>query len=253
MKEHFKKQAETDQVMRLKENLTGFPEGDIVPGESPDFTVEATGGRIGIEVVGLFRNELDSGGLPRRARERLQDKSLWEAKRLYEARTEALPFVEVGVHWSPHAPVAKARLGEIAGALADLVATNLPDQGDHARLGYPHPVWKTLPKEVDHLFVSCPASLPENAWGSSRGDAVPTLIADGLQEAIDGKEGKLASYRKSRSEVWLLIVSDGLAPSNNFELAPEVERTRFSTGFDRVFYMHYSKGLVLELHTDSRK
>ena len=251
MKENFKKQTETDHLMRFKENLAGFPEGDIVPSESPDFTVEARSRRIGIEIVGLFRDELDSGGLPRRARERLQDKLLWEATRLYEAKDEAMPFVEVGVHWSSHVPVTKSRLQEVAAVLADLVATNLPDLGGHVRIGYPHPAWKSLPREVDHLFVSRPASLPENAWGSSRGDTVPTLTSDDLQEAIDRKEGKLPSYRRGCSEVWLLVVSDGLAPSNHFELAPEVESALFSTDFDRVFYLHYSKGFVLELNTDS--
>lgn len=49
----------------------------------------------------------------------------------------------------------------------------------------------------------------------------------------------------------LLIVSKGLAPSNHFELTPEAEGARFSTDFDRVFYLHYSRSSVLELNTDS--
>ena len=251
MKEDFKKQTETDHVMRFRENFAGFPEGEVTPSESPDFTVDVTGARIGIEIVGLFRNELDREGLPRRAREHLQDKTLWEAMRLYEAK-ETLHSVQVSVMWSFHEPITKARLGTVASSLAELVATNLPGPDGLVRLGYPHRVWKSLPKEVDHIFVSQPANLPENAWGSSRGDAVPTLTSDDLQQAMNSKEGKLALYRRNCSEIWLLIVSEGLAPSNNFELSTEVETARFNTGFDRVFYLHYSKGSVEELKVDPR-
>lgn len=79
---------------------------------------------------------------------------------------------------------------------------------------------------------------------------MPALIPDDLQEAIDSKEGKLPSYREGCPEVSLLIVSDGLAPSNHFELGSDVEGAHFSTGFNRVFYLHYSKTEVLELDTD---
>jgi hypothetical protein len=251
VKDAFKKQAETDHLNMFRNKFAGFPTGEIVPGESPDFTVEIQRGRIGIEIVGLYRDELDVGGLLLRARERLQDKLLGQAVQIYESLHRDLPFVEVNVHWSSHVPVAKSRVPEVAAVLAQLVATNLPDTGGQAFLGYPHHTWKRLPAEVDYLFVHRPAGLPEHAWGSSRGAAVPKLTPDDLREVISKKESKLPVYRQGCSEVWLLIVSDGLAPSNHFEPTPEIASARYDTDFDRVFLLHYSHGTVLEVNTSS--
>jgi hypothetical protein len=251
VKDVFKKQAETDHLNMFKQKFAGFPTGEIVPGESPDFTVDTRRGCIGIEIVGLFRDKIDVGGLVLRARERLQDKLLWQAAQLYESKHRDLPFVTVNVYWSAHVPVTKQRAPEIAAVFADLVAANLPETGGHIFLGYPHPAWKLLPAEVDHLFVHRPAGLPENVWGSSRGSAVPKLTPDDLSEVISKKESKLPVYRQGCSEVWCLIVSDGLAPSNHFEPTPEIESARYDTNFDRVFFLHYSHGTVLELNTNS--
>ena len=195
MKEDFKKQTETDHVMRFRENFAGFPEGEVVPGESPDFTVDVTGARIGIEIVGLFRNELDSEGLPRRARERLQDKTLWEAMRLYKAK-KTLPSVQVSVMWSFHEPITKARVGTVASSLAELVVANLPGPGDLVRLGHPHRAWKFLPKEVDHIFVSQPTNLPESAWGVVSGGRCP----DSYLRRPSGGRGQKGGQAGSLSE-----------------------------------------------------
>jgi hypothetical protein len=251
VKDAFKKQAETDLLNMFRDKYAGFPTGEVIPGESPDFIVKAKHGRVGIEIVDLFRDELDVGGLLLRAREHLQDELLWQAVQLYESRYPDLPFVEVSVHWSSHVPVTKQRAPEVAVDLAHLVATNRPNTSGQVFLGYPHHAWRLLPAEVDHLFISRPANLPENAWGSSRGAAVPTLTSEDLEEIISKKEAKLPLYRQGCPEVWLLVVSDGLAPSNHFELKSElIESVRFDTDFDRVFLLHYSQGTLLELNTN---
>jgi hypothetical protein len=248
VKDWLKKETETDHLRRFKEALVDFPEGPIVATERPDFVVETEQANVGIEVTNLYRNGGTSGGSRLRATESLQDDTLRQAAQLYEAK-ETLPHVQVSVFWSFHTPVTKARTQHIAGTLAELVAAYLPDPGEQAFLGYPDPTWKLLPQEVDHIFVSRSASLPENAWGSSRGAAVPKLQPQDISEAISAKERKLSSYRQQCSEAWLLIVADGLAPSNHFEWTKEVGDTCFETAFDRVFFLHYSHGFVAELMT----
>lgn len=247
VKDQYKKQAENDQLRRFKEAFASFPRGAIVPNEHPDFIVETEQGNVGVEVTNLYRDSQGGSGFPLRAEERRQDKILWRAARLYEAKGKGLPFVDVGVYWSFHMAVTKAREQDIAIDLADLVAAHLPSPSDHTLLAYPHPAWKLLPPEVDHMHVYCPVGLSKNVWGSSRSTAVPKLRAQDIKEAILAKEGKLHSYRRQCSEAWLLIVADGLAPSNHFEWDKEVGELRFDTGFDRVFFLHYANGFVAEL------
>jgi len=243
VKDWLKKETERDHLLRFKEALADFPEGSIVATECPDFVVETEQANVGIEVTNLYRNGGGSRGSQLRALESLQDYTLRQASQLYEAK-EALPFVEVSVSWSFHTPVTKVRVQHIAGTLARLVAAHLPDPGEQAFLGYLDSTWKLLPQEVDHIFVSRPASLPENAWGSSRGAAVPKLDPQDIHNAISAKEKKLSSYRQQCSQAWLLIVADGLAPSNHFEWTQEVGDTCFETAFDRVFFLHYSHSFL---------
>jgi len=182
-----------------------------------------------------------------RARESTQDKVLRLASSGYESR--GLPPVWVNVLWSFRDLPTSSRIRELANVLADLVEAHLPEQDGEVAIKHPHPAWSSLPPEVSFLSIRRKKIFSKNLWDSTRGASVPTLTPPDLQKRIHEKEGKITSYRQKCSQVWLLMVANGLEPSTHCELAPEVEGFQFETDFDRVFFLHHADELIVELST----
>jgi hypothetical protein len=247
VKELRKKQTEVNHLLRFRQNLPDFPDGMICVGEAPDFLVNTGQGYVGIEHTQWFRESDNSNGSPMRARESTEDKVLRLASSRHEAR--GLPPVWVNVLWTLRDRTTTSRVPELANELADLVEVCLPEQGGEVAIKYPHPAWGSLPPEVSYLSVRRNKVSPKNLWVSTRGAFIPTLTPLDLQNRIEEKEGKLTSYRQKCSQVWLLIVANGLEPSTFGELAPEIEEFSFETSFDRVFFLHHADELVVELST----
>lgn len=91
--------------------------------------------------------------------------------------------------------------------------------------------------------------MEENFWVSGCGGFVPELAPADFYEIIGKKESKVSSYRQGCAQIWLLIVANGFEPSTHCRLAPEVEHFQFETAFDRVFFLHYFDGHIVELGT----
>ncbi len=238
MKEAAKKARERAHLQRFRETFQGFPKGEVILSEHPDFLVKTRQERIGIEHTEFVRDPGVKGGSLLRAREHTEDKVLWLASREYDSR--GLPPVVVTVHWNYYSGPALTRMRELASYLANFVASHLPEQGGRTTAGYPHPGWESLPHEVDSLSIYRSEIISRNSWRPARADYVPTLSCTELQRIMSGKEAKVPSYRRECQEVWLLLVAHGFQPSTHCELGPEVEDHAFETSFDRVFFLHYS-------------
>ncbi len=247
VKELRKKQTEVNHLLRFRQNLPDFPNGMICVGEAPDFLVNTGHSYIGIEHTQWFRESDNPGGSPMRARESAEDKVLRLASSRHEARE--LPPIWINVLWAlQNRPVA-TRVPELANELADLVELRLPEQGGEVAIRHPHPAWGSLPPEVSYLSIRRNKVSPKNIWVSTRGSFIPTLTSHDFQTRIEEKEGKITFYRQKCSQVWLLIVANGLEPSTFGELAPEIEEFSFKTSFARVFFLHHVDELVVELST----
>jgi hypothetical protein len=241
------KATERAYLERFRQKFVGFPDGDVVPSERPDFLIKTQSQRIGIEVIEYHVQEPDEGrGSSMRAQEGTEDKVLRMASEQH--RSKGLPPVAVHVLWHPHQPFSRRRVQELATDLADLVQEHLPDLGHEAAIRHrSHPGWRSLPQEVASLRVDRRINFSKNLWTSVRGAFVPTLAPPELQQIMRNKDAKVPSYRQQCQEVWLLIVGRGFEPSTFGDLGPEVEAHEFETSFDRVFFLHHADELVAEL------
>ncbi len=86
-----------------------------------------------------------------------------------------------------------------------------------------------MPPELSYLSICRNKGSPKNLWVSTRGLFIPSLTSHDFQKRIEEKEGKVPSYRQKYSQVWLLIVANGLEPSTFGELAPGIEEFSFET------------------------
>jgi hypothetical protein len=244
MKEARGKRTEENHLHRFRDNFPEFPAGQITSGEHPDFLVKSPEGMIGIEHTRYIRGELG-------AKEHAEDIALWLASQAYEH--QGFPPVEVYVLWNFHEKPTRRAMPQFVTTLSEFVARHLPPPGDETTIRYPHPSWRHLPREIISLTISRKRTMEENFWVSGRGGFVPELVPADLYKIINRKEGKVSSYRQDCKQVWLLIVANGFEPSTHCSLTPEIENFQFETDFDRVFFMHYFDGLVVELSTKNMK
>ena len=189
-------------------------------------------------------------GLPALNRQTLQKARerahLQRSSRLYQSK--GLPPVAVHALWHPHQALSPRRIPELAADLANLVLEHLPEPGHEAAIRRPHPAWRSLPQEVASLWVDRRKNFSKISWTSVRGAFVPRLTPSELQKIMRTKEAKVPSYRQQGREVWLLIVARGFEPSTHVDISSEVERYRYESGFDRVFFLHHANEYVAELH-----
>jgi hypothetical protein len=247
VREDRKKRQEETYLRRFRENFAGFPEGTILPNEHPDFLVETSWGRVGIELTEYHISEPDEGrGSPTRAREGTEDEVLRRAAEQY--RSKGLPPVVVNVLWHTNQALDRHRLPELATGLADLVQEHLPEPNQSVTINERrHPASRSLPEEVASLHVIRRDSISKGSWTPVRAAFVPTITPSDLRRTVRSKEAKVLSYRQHCREVWLLIVARGFEPSTYGDLGPEVENHVFETSFDRVFFLHHFDGTVTEL------
>jgi hypothetical protein len=246
VKEAAKKAMERAYLQRFRENFAGFPEGEVVSSESPDFLIKSQPRWIGIELTEYHVQEPDEGrGSRMRAQERTEDRVLLRASEQHQSK--GLPPVAVYVLWNPHRAFRRRRIQELATVLADLVQEHLPELGHEITIRRGHRAWRSLPQEVASLSVDRRINFSKNSWTSVRAAFVPTITPPELQKIVRNKEAKVPSYRQECQEVWLLIVAHGFEPSTYGELGPEVDDHEFETSFDRVFFLHHADEYVAEL------
>ena len=72
---------------------------------------------------------------------------------------------------------------------------------------------------------------------------IPTLTAEDINERVQAKRGKRASYKAMLDDVWLIITSDDFASWGT--MSEDVANAKYATDFDRVFVL--ASGIVWEL------
>ena len=235
-----KKVRERYWCERLKQLLPDFPEGQIDPcGENPDLRVNSPRGIIGIEVTEVCE-PLEEEQLSLRSR------VLSRAQKLYEAVDH--PPVRVSVLFSTHEPIRVPQVDFLAERLCEIVIRNLPPGFGAAQEWYDWRNRSHFPIQFDAVSIYRLPELSRNSWSFSSSVYIPTRGATEIQEIIDRKESRVATYRKTCSSVWLVIAVDGFRSSSIATLAANAGDHSFKTPFDRAFILNDRHELV-ELKT----
>jgi hypothetical protein len=245
VKEKLKQARERAHIEAFRAAYSGFPPGIIEMAGRPDFTVTlgGLGQKLGIEHTEFFRDDGDEGGSPLKARESLQDKTVRKAREAYERK--ALWPVDVLLHWAPYYNVVTARVTSLAEEIADTVAVRTPEDGvvQVENTGLPE---SPLANEVNILRIARFAWMTRSVWNSARFDFVPTVERSEVQRILEQKEKNLRAYRKVCSQVWLLIVAEGFAPSSYGDIGT-LREERFASSFDQVFFFRFFERDVFRL------
>ena len=200
------------------------------PGEGPDFALVTSTGRYGLEVTRIL-SPANGRAISLRQMEGIREQVLNGAKAIWD-RTIGVN-VEVHVHWDPSAAPPKSSIAGTAQKLVEVVAANLPEVGGFATIEWSWRYPNGLPRGVSSISVVRLATYDRSYWVGANAAIIGELTPDLVQSRIDAKNAKVQQYRRTLTEVWLLLVLDSHNISGMFELPDSVFEHRFTSVFDR--------------------
>ncbi len=238
-----KKGREILHLRELKVSYPGFPEGEVLARETPDFVVKPPGGpKVGLELVEAYRGGKRRKGSRHREREGAEDGVLRLAEKLYYAEEHPGP-VYAYLTWHSgsyrgRGPLPRAAR-ELAEAISRIVREGAPAWagGGHLELGPPELEGTPLAGVLSGLlarrtgFVG--ADGRDSPWGRSLSYEREAAGIEDLAHAVSSKDRVYGACRKECDEAWLVVALTG-GPSS-FDDAPDVVLGHpFRSPFDRV-------------------
>lgn len=220
-----------------------FPSGEPEqnPSHAPEPDILFRGKDLGIEITEYLPKH--DGGSPLRRSEVLRDRILQEAKEVFERASN--DRIVVSVSWDPHQEFSPKTKSNVAEQIAQRVTAMLAN-----RVNWWLPDWKTtegksLGRHVGYIEIWPRGG--QSAWTSTESGTGGGDVRR-VQQIIRGKEALVSKYRKTCSNVWLLIVADGhlstfFSPDEDFHSAV------FETSFDQVFLLDAFRSQVRHLAT----
>jgi len=248
MSSHAKKATEKFWLSQFQQE-SGIDLRVLEEREEPDFIVEIDSVRVGIEITSVCVRHERNGSL-KMAHEAISQEILDRAHKHYKG--SAAPPVNVTVNFSKQVDLRQVNRESIARKLSNYV--------QQLRLGLwerrdVHPSFyeeDPLPPEVSSLHA---LGVPQEVgihWGVAGAGWVADLTPKALQERIDRKAGNLPRYQKFVETNWLLLVSNGMYPSQMFKLSEKFNASAVRSPFGRTFYLCYPDSIFLELARDVR-
>jgi hypothetical protein len=159
-----------------------------------------------------------------------------------------MPPLDVAVHFSDRLAVRKPDRDVAAQSLVALVSENIPGDGESVTIE----LWRqrrvSLP-EVRLVRIFRASVLTKHHWSVPDSGWVQQDFVQELQEAMDEKNLRHATYRRRCDECWLLITASGGRPSGLFQPSFETRTHLYRSLFAKTFFMEVFGENLVELRT----
>jgi hypothetical protein len=236
---HFEPDIRANQHLKPEiQFVLDIQSGVITHDDKPDFRVRVGAKTIGIEITRLFT----SPNAP--ALESTQESIFDQACR--KAELQDLPAVDVILFFNIRKSLHRADRCRIADAVVQLVAANIPTDGNRVDLEHR----PGQPPEVDLIQINPPYRPERGRW---RADFAFSKIERNtfaiVQEAIIKKAGLLPTYLKVCDECWLLLVADSFKASGNLDFSEDSQMQTFSSPFTRTYALDWGRPRLHRVET----
>lgn len=217
----------------------------IVEREAPDFEIHLEERRVGVEVTELFHAP-QPGQLPLQAADSISAEIVKRAERLHA--DAGGPSLRVSVAFSHRKKLGSVRKNRAAQMLLEMVQRMLLQPGTVLD-------WRPCYREdleyaevFSHVHIYRQPQTFKPHWLVAAAGWVAPLTSELVQARIDQKAPRLAQYKASLPEIWLLIGVLGRDPSQFFDVDTSQLNVTMNSPFDRTYYLDSFRGVAIELH-----
>ncbi|MBN2636876.1 MAG: hypothetical protein JXR61_11450 [Prolixibacteraceae bacterium] len=241
-----KKQLEVLLLEYFRKCFSDFPKGKVMASESPDFIVSFKNRQmLGIELTRLNPGNTISPS-PEQIVEIISRESLIElARTIFEEHLPHKLFVKF--LFSEKNKIEETRELMLAIKLVSLVREKVNNYHQETFFNILLNN-QELPKEIESVLIINHPRLKTSVWERSNNLGVSTNVVADIRYAIHKKDEKMRLYQRQRlNYYWLLIFTDRLRGTKNYNLAEKVKNHKFKSKFQHVFLFDLVKSDIYEL------
>lgn len=241
-----KKQLEILLMHYFRQCHKAFPNGKLVPSESPDFILNLkTRSRIGIELTRLYPKSAGLTGSDYSGHHLTQSKIVELSQILFENSSELKLFVKFLFSDNHHFKEAGSMIMAVKITHAIRNAIKLRNSGESFFLVIES---NGLPAGLEKVLVVSHPVLEVSIWERSDNLGISEDIMADINTAIIKKDEKLRLYhRQSLNLYWLIITTDRLQGAKNYNIQGRLLNSEFKSRFQNVFLFDLIKSTIHQL------
>jgi len=237
------KEVERAVLAVCLKTVPGFPDGLARDSESPDFLVSVGNRTIGIEMQEFIQGA-SVAGAPAREAESIRATVMRMAQQEFESRHPDT-YLYVYASWNRSTALNRRTAPDVARQLAFLVENLMPPSPAPGQVmsrreaSYLDLENTALADRLTHLHVLLYSPATYGLWASPEW-GIASRDLDDLKAQIQAKESKIATYRQSCDEIWLVVYALAL-PSGGFDMEA-LGGERIESSFDHVVFLDAVSG-----------
>ncbi len=229
-----KKQLEILLMHYFRESYNIFPAGKLIPSESPDFMVKIKKKfNLRIELTRLNPLNAKTLTIKELERDQLRDEVIDRAKDIFTQSSAINLFVKI--LFSDKEKLNPGSSVVLSARLTNLIRNSVQDKNTG---GFFHKLitGSSLPKELGEILIIHDPVLKTSVWERSNNLGISENVPEDIQLAIQKKDEKLILYQKQQfNSYWLIITTDRLRGTKNYNLQNKVLNQQFHSRFQQVF------------------
>lgn len=241
-----KKRLEEKYFYEVKNLYPNFPDGEVIPSESPDFLINCHNKIIGIELTRYYKKQ-DNNTINDRNIEDYEWEICKRGLKFFQKINKS--HVAVQSSWNIKNKLQNKKINTLAQALAEVVNKSIFESNDnHISLNSRH--LRNTPLEGYCRSIYIQKSIKISFWAPIRAAFIGLAVKQ-IQETISKKEPNLNRYLSKCEEIWLIIVCEGYHLSSMVSIDDDDETLLFSykTNFDCLLLYDKEHARVYPLRT----
>lgn len=241
-----KKQLEILLINYFRESFEDFPKGKIQPSESPDFIVSLKNRHhLGIELTRLNPENSIEPNLKQQSQTKFRETFIKKVKSLFEKGNSIPLFVKFLFSPKEFISPEKELITMVSTANIIRKKTASKSKDDFFALSISS---SDLPDGLEEIRIVHHPNLENGIWERSNKLGISNDVIDDIRISIKKKDEKLRLYRKQRlNYYWLLIVTDRLRGTKNYNMSNRIQNHNFNSQFQHVYLFDLIKSNIFEL------
>ncbi|MFW5773680.1 MAG: hypothetical protein ACOCWD_03275 [Tangfeifania sp.] len=241
-----KKQLEYLLIHYFRECYNEFPKGKLIATESPDFVLKMKSRQnLGIELTRLNPFHAAVQNKKEAALEVAGKKIIEQTRELFMETSRVNLFVKF--LFSENKIIIPERIPVLSAKLANSVRCAVKGKSSNS---YFHEIisGNSLPEDLQEVLILHHPKLKVPVWELSNNLGISENVPEDIQLTIQKKDEKLILYQKQQfNSYWLIITTDRLRGTKNYNLQNKILKQQFHSRFQQVFLFDLMRAKIFRL------